>query len=74
MDCKDGTILKPVMLNTRKGERERYFYGIINGVTSPNPYFDHDSYDTETLAILKRFTPVYRELVTFPEHPDGKIK
>ncbi|XP_067933554.1 inositol polyphosphate multikinase-like [Watersipora subatra] len=70
LDCGDGTILKPVMTTSSKGQRERYFYDIVNGGTTPNPYFDVASYEPDIFRKLKRFTPVFKGFVSLPEHPD----
>lgn len=74
LDCKDGTIVKPVMLNTRKGERERYFYELVNETSTNNKYYDVSMYSVELLRTLRKFTPVFKGFVTLAEHPNGKIR
>ena len=60
-----------MMLNSRKGQRERCFYELINGDATPNEYFKTKRYSCETLAILKKLTPIYKGLVAFAQHPEG---
>ena len=72
LDCMDGTILKPVLLKSKKGQRERYFYELLNGDTTPNEYFDVKRYSSETLSTLRKITPIYKGLVMLAEHPEGR--
>lgn len=77
LDCKDGTIMKPVIPN--KGERERYFYELVYGdVTSINSSTDATRFFSDYLyngcdriRELKSLVPEFLGLTTIPEHPDG---
>jgi len=62
-----------VILDSRKGQRERYFYALLADDSSHSPYFNFDISDFELLRELKKFTPVYKGLVSLPEHPEGRF-
>ena len=72
LDCKDGSILKPVM-SRKKGQREKYFYKLVNGNYNENPYFRKELYTLDTIRQLSNFTPTFRGMISLPEHPDGEF-
>lgn len=72
LDCKDGTILKPVILNASKGERELDFYELVNGKPEWTRYFSSRITDAAIVRQLIDFTPIFKGFISLPEHPDGE--